>query len=243
MLHIAVCDDEKAICKQIQKYIEDYSLRYREKNSIDIFYNGEDLHDTLEKGQHYDLIFLDIDLYFLNGIEIGNYIRNILHNETTQIVFISAKQEYAIELFAVRPLDFIVKPVTPLQVERCLDFMTKQKQQQRTTFTYQVGNITKNIPLTDILHFESNARKILIFHQNGHDEFYGKLDDINEQLKDYPFLRIHKSFYVNYLHINVICQKDVVMENGTLLTISRPKLKEVLKQLNEIRKKGVIPWS
>lgn len=244
MLYIALCDDEFEICSQLQQCVEKYAQQYHEEVHCEVFLNGEDLYEKLELGQYYDLVFLDIELYLINGVEIGDYIRNVLHNEMMQIVFVSSKTHYAPKLFAIRPMDFIEKPVTYSRVENCLKLTKRAKKHHWATFTYQTGKITKNILLMDILYFESDSRKIMLHHVDGCDIFYEKLDHVQQQLfeQDQPFIRIHKSFLVNYIRAKSFHPEFAVMENGVSLKISRSKQKEVRERIDELRQKGIIEW-
>lgn len=242
LLHIAICDDEKIICDQLINFITDYQEHNHTEIAISVFYNGEDIYERLEKGQFYDLIFMDIEMYQISGIDVSKYIRNELENEMTQIVFVSSKQHYAMDLFAIRPLDFIIKPINYDRIAFCLDFISKRKKQQKTVFTYQVSGVTKVISLEDILYFHSSARKVFIKTVEGADEFYGKLDDIEKQLQNNLFLRIHKSTLINYMWVRFIKDPDITMKNGDVLQISYPKRKSVLENLNELRKKGITQW-
>lgn len=242
MLHIAICDDEKVICKQIEEFISDFQKKNSVVFKVDIFYNGEDIYERIAEGQFYDLIFMDIELYHLNGIEVGKYIRKEQDNEITQIAFVSSKQSYAMDLFSVRPLDFILKPISYERIAFCLDFVLKRKKQHRTVFSYQVSGITKTVPPEDILYILSSARKVILKTMGSSDEFYGKLDDLEKKLKDLPFIRIHKSALINYLWIESVKNLDVTMKDGTVLQISHPKKKTVYENLNMIKMEGIFRW-
>ena len=242
MLHIAICDDEKVICKQIEEYISDFQQKNHTAFKIDIFYNGEDIYERIAEGQFYDLIFMDIELYHLNGIEVSTFIRKEQNNETTQIAFVSSKQSYAMDLFAVRPLDFIVKPITYERIAFCIDFVLKRKKQHKAVFSYQVSGITKTVPPEDIMYILSNARKVILKSTSSKEEFYGKLDDIESQLKDQSFIRIHKSALINYLWVESVKNLDITMKDGTVLQISHPKKKAIYEQLNKIRLEGIFRW-
>lgn len=236
MLYIAICDDDKKICEQIGKIIGEYEHTFGQKLHVDLFFNGEDLYERLAEGQYYDLIFLDIDMYRLDGIEISTFIRNTQKNETTQIVFISSNQDHALKLFAVRPLDFIVKPVSSERIHFCVDYTAKKKERHKTVFFYRVSGILKTVLPEDILYFQSDARKIFMIHSTGEDVFYGKLDEVESRLQAYPFLRIHQSVLVNYMWIQSIQKLDVLMKNDKMLRISYPKRKEVTEKLEKIRR-------
>lgn len=242
MLRIAICDDEAIICKQIKKFIETYTSDYCESIQINIFENGENLYDCLDSLQYFDLIFIDIELYKISGIEIASFIRNDLNNQSSQIVFISSKKKYALDLFAVRPLDFLLKPISEESIKNSINLTKKLKQKGQEVFSYKSSNFIRNIPLADIYFFESNARKIKIVYEKGEDIFYGKLDEINETVQDYPFLRIHQSFLVNYVKVVSSHLSEVILDNGMTLPVSRQKRKELLHRLAEIKTGVLLSW-
>ncbi len=235
MIKIAICDDEPLICKEITETIESQSGDFLESIRIAVYTNGESLYEDLGKGHYFDLIFLDIELYKINGIDIGIYIRKTLDNQLSQIVFVSSKQEYAMDLFAIHPLNFLVKPIDPQQVICCLKLTLRMGQRDTKCFSYQIKGTTKRIPLSDIYYFESNARKIKLVFAGGEDTFYGKLCEIYEQIKPFSFLHIHKSYIVNYLWVKSCEGHEMVLENGKTLPISRSMRKQVLKRITEIR--------
>ena len=78
---------------------------------------------------------------------------------------------------------------------------------------------------SNILYFESNNRKVTVAKINGRDSFYGKLNSICQEVEDRGFLAIHKSYLVNYLHIESCRSTDVTMDNGEILPISRARQK------------------
>ena len=119
-IQIAVCDDELEICMQIEKQLiyilDELSFKY----DIDCFLTGEELCNEMKK-ERYDLIFLDIELPNMSGVQIGKYIRETLKNEIVQIAYISSKQEYAMELFDFRPINFLIKPLTYKNIRKVID--------------------------------------------------------------------------------------------------------------------------
>lgn len=244
IMRIAICDDEKIICTQIENLISDYQRKNPDKNDIEFisYTNGDDFYEKLVEGDFYDLIFMDIELYHMNGIAISSYIRNEQENEATEIVFISSLQHYSQDLFALRPLDFILKPITYEHIAHCIDMTFKRKKSRNQVFLYQARRVTKSVLLGEILYFQSNARKITMKSVHGTEVFYGKLNDVEERLpKDY-FIRIHHSILINYMAVKEIDHLDVTMVDGAVLRISNPHRKKVYDQLCEIRKRRVISW-
>ena len=75
------------------------------------FFSGKELLEDIEKSGVCDLLFLDIELGDYTGVEVGKKIRSDIRYESMQIVFVSAKDNYAMQLFDIRPMNFLVKPV------------------------------------------------------------------------------------------------------------------------------------
>ncbi|MCR6546073.1 LytR/AlgR family response regulator transcription factor [Dehalobacterium formicoaceticum] len=96
MLNIAICDDENSFCTELEEYL----LKINNKYHVDIYSTGEELCQKIAEKAHYDLIFLDIEMSKLNGIETGKYIRENLHAHFIQIVYVSAQSNYAMELYS-----------------------------------------------------------------------------------------------------------------------------------------------
>ena len=111
MFRIAICDDVKSICDEIKNIILENKELQSEKIKIDIFNNGETLIEELRENTQYDLIFLDIELGEINGVEVGHIIRDDMEDYTTKIVYISGKNSYDRQLFDVQPMKFISKPI------------------------------------------------------------------------------------------------------------------------------------
>ena len=106
----------------------------RRKTGIEMetefFYSGESLYNAIAKqGYIFDLILLDIELMMMNGVQVGQKIREELNNDIVQIVYISGKESYAMELFDIRPLNFLIKPVDrkkwKLRLKRSLKLQQK----------------------------------------------------------------------------------------------------------------------
>lgn len=231
MLRIAICDDEKITCRQLEDMLCDISENIQHEFEIEVYYSGEELYNFLLKGNSYDLILLDIELHEINGVEIGKKIRNDLNDEVTQIVYISSKESYAMELFEVRPLNFIIKPISREKVELILMKAIKLLEKDCRYFEYKYNNVNFNIPTNDILYFESNGRKVNIILSDEIKSFYGKLSEVEEQLNNPDFIMIHKSYLVNFNFCIEYNYEYIKMSNQEVLTISQNNRKAVREKL------------
>ena len=166
MFHIAVCDDEKIICEEIRTFAQRYAEEKTCSVDCSIFLSGEALYESLARGNYYDVIFLDIELFHISGIEIGEYIRRQLKDMLSQIVYISSRPEYAMELFATHPLDFLTKPISFEKFSVCLNQTAELKSKRGAFFSYNCRGEYRRIPLSNILYFESQNRKVCVTRVN-----------------------------------------------------------------------------
>ncbi len=231
MLKIAICDDDKALCLQLKSMLNETNEKTDENIEISIFFSGEEMCDSLLGGNHFNIIFLDIELREINGVEVGKKIREEFNDELTQIVYISAKDSYAMDLFDIRPLNFLVKPLKTEKIESVLKTAKKILGTSNQYYEYKIGNVNFNVLLNDILYFESSGRKVKIILKDDVTEYYGKLSEVEEKLKNSDFFFIHKSYLINYNHVIEYTYEYVKMSNNEILGISQNNRKAVREKL------------
>ena len=110
MLRIGICDDEELITKRLMRILYSLEKNQSENYDIEVYTDSVKLSEKLSAGKRYDLIFLDIMMPVKSGVEVGKIIRNDLKDNITQIVFISSENKYAMDLFEIRPMNFLIKP-------------------------------------------------------------------------------------------------------------------------------------
>ena len=103
-------------------------------------------------------------------------------------------------------------------------------------FEYRFNKVPYKLPINSIIYFESSGRLINIKHKEGNGKFYGKLSNIEKQLKDgkIPFLRIHQSYLVNYRYVCKISYSNVILFDGTVLQISEDRQKVIRERYNDL---------
>lgn len=235
-MKIAICDDEIIICSQIEKILTEIFLHKSIDADIDLFYSGERLCEEREK-EKYDLIFLDIEFPNMNGVETGKYIRKVLNNNITQIAYISSKQEYAMELFKVHPLDFLKKPLDKEQLEELIDDYITISGAQKEVFRYKKGYSSHKIEVQKIMYFVRDNRKVSMYTTEGVETFYESLESIYDRIKNYGFLFIHKSYMVNYRYVQVIKYDSVIMSDNAEFSISQSRRKQIREIYNGLEEK------
>ncbi|MBE6844949.1 MAG: response regulator transcription factor [Ruminococcus sp.] len=239
MIRIAIVDDENNICSYVERCLLNLSKMHCISIEVDVFNSGEDLMKTIHE-LFYDVIFLDIKMQNLSGLDISKTIRNTMGNETTQIIYISGNTEYAIEVFDYDPFHFLPKPLNEEKIESVFLKLIRKLSLKSEAFTYKIGCNSVKVAIKDIIYFESDKRKIIIHYNNKEDEFYGSLENIAQQLGKHNFLQVHKSFLINCIHVRKCKYESLEMSNHMIIPIAQSKRKEVReKQLEFINNEEV----
>lgn len=229
MLRIAVCDDEETVCSTLENYINKACTDIYIDSEIDLFSSGAILKRHLKDGNTYNIFFLDIELKDDTGIDVSDYIRNKIKDESAQIVYVSGKNEYDRQLFAFRPFTFIEKPFDIDVIRTTLEKYMRIYGNKNDLFHYKYGHDTYWVNLSTILYFKSNRKKITILTLTTNDEFYGSISSIINQLRSKGFISPHKSYLVNYRFIKVFQADAIIMVNGDKIPIAKGKRDEISK--------------
>lgn len=230
MYYIGICDDGENTCFELERMVLSYAEQKGMGLKTAVWFTGETLCNYLKEGNPLDVLFLDIELWKMTGIEAGKFIRDRLEDRRLQIVYISGKASYAQSLFKTQPLDFLVKPIRQEQMEEVLELAVKILGRNETKFAYQRGRDYYYIPYGDIQYFVSEGRKIRIVTTHGEKEFYGKIRDLEKMIPE-VFLKIHQSYLVHTLFIARYAYEEVELTDGTVLSISQKYRKQVRKSL------------
>jgi len=177
-------------------------------------------------------MFLDIEYVRgeKNGIDLAKLIRDVYENNQVTIVFISRESKYALELFQVQPLDFLIKPLKRAKIAMVINKHLELTGLWEKEFSYKKGRNTFKVQVKDIVYVESVGRKLYLRLADGREEeFYGSIKEIYEsQLQKYDFLYIHASYLVNYDHISTLMFDRVKLKQGGAdLPISRQRQDDV----------------
>ena len=227
MFKIAVCDDVASVCNELKTMIMDMKNDLICKEiTIDTFYSGEALIDNIKEENLYDLIFLDIELGKINGVEVGHIIRKQMEDYVTKIIYISSKDIYDRQLFDVQPLHFLKKPIDSKKVFDDIQLAMKISEKENRNFEFKSFRNTIKVPYRDILYFESRGRKVFLMGTKNNYIFYGNIKDLEEVLPKF-FIHPNRSYFVNYEFITCFKFEELIMTDGSIIPISRNKRKEI----------------
>ncbi len=220
MLQIAICDDEQFYQEKIQRLLEACLKRRSLPYEIHLFGSGEEFLAENENRVKYHIVFMDINMNEVDGIQTAMEIR-AFHSHT-YIVFITAFINYALEGYKVNAVRYIMKDALDGAIEECMDAILQRMEVARVTFSFLEGE--KSLYTDNLLYVESRKHKSLFYYMEKEPveyQLYDKLDEVEKKLKCCGFLRIHKSYLVNMKHIRKINNYKVLLDTGAELPVPR----------------------
>lgn len=219
IIRIGVCEDEKILRQHCIKYIEAYFKSRQLGCCVDDYEKGEAL--IKNKHDQYQLLLLDVDLgEMIDGIELAKKLR--IQGNTSEIVFLTSHQEEAYRAFEVEAFRYLIKPLKKEALYEVLDkAVEKIKTKQVKKLCFKSGSTILQLSADDIFYIENIGHKQLIHTRNEIYEINNTMKELEKQLQDYDFFRIHKSFLVHMKYIKQHKKDTVIMENEDKLCISR----------------------
>ena len=220
-MDIAIADDEKPIRDHICNLIEKQKTECR----LSAYANGEEL---ISSEQRFDIVFLDIHMEEMNGIETARKLREKW--EDVVIIFITGLKEYVFEALDLYAFHYLLKPLDEQKFAEVLEKAVAEviKNSKRKWLFIKTRNLT--LDQSDILYIESKAKKVEI-HTIGTKrsiEIYGSMDNLESQLGD-DFYRCHRAFIVNMLYITEYDRESITLTNGDRVYLTKKKYGEFVK--------------
>lgn len=224
MIRIAIVDDEKIILRSIHKKIETLFCEAEAKFEIYDYTDAVAALKEIEKSS-FDILFLDIDMPQISGMEIAKKIR--VHQENIDIVFITNKEELVYDAIKFTPFRFIRKYRFENEIEEAVSEFINKFGKNNYMYMFSTPQGKKGVLVTQIKYIEVMSHKLNVHGINESFIANGNLKDIEDMFYDYGFFRIHQGYLVNYRFINLIKHKEVVLDNRTILPISRGKYEKI----------------
>lgn len=224
-MKLAVCDDEKNDLDNIANIIKDF---FAADCEISKYKDAESLLEDSHK-QFFDVLFLDIDLPDMNGMQLAERIRD--ENEYVKIIFITNREDCVYKGYKYNAFRFIAKNSLEDGLTEALTALSRyyESKNNYVTFKTQNNEITRNID--NIQYLEVHGHDMLIKYNNNTEKISGTMSQYEKLLTPKGFIRIHKSFLVNYRYIYSIEKNDVKLNDGTLLPLSRKRINETKNKL------------
>ena len=234
MYKIAIVENDAHDAEQIELYIKRYEKEAGISARVSRFEDGELF--LLNYKTHFDIVFMDIKLVGLDGLEVARKLRAI--DQEIVIVFVTNMAQYAIKGYEVDACDFAVKPVT------YADFYIKMRKAVRRVrrgqddiITFKMMGSVAKISASNIYYVEVIKHDLIYHTVSGEIKSHGTMRDVEEKLKKYSFYRVHHSYLVNLAHVYA-AQGDFIVVNGTEIKISRSKKLDFMEKFAKFAEGG-----
>ena len=195
MLRIGICDDSADARIALRAALERALDRRKGEGTFFEFSSGEGLLRWMEKhAGELDLVFLDIEMGELDGMETARRLR--LADEGLQLVFVTGYTDYVFDGYSVGALGYLMKPPQPDRLDEVLDRgLEARLRDGDKAFLCRSGETMYRIPKKSILYFASDRRQVSCVAAARTYTFYGKLDEVERDVGE-GFVRIHQRYLV-----------------------------------------------
>lgn len=222
-MRIAVCDDSSLDRELIVALLHQYFVDRPISHEMIQYENGTDLLHDVEDGMWFDIVFLDIYMKDLLGIDVAHQLRGMGYQG--HIVFLTATADFAVDGYEVEAMGYLLKPHSYEKLSQVMDRATREM----TVNFYPVKHHSKVIKVSyhEILYIESSNSKCILHCCNGQSYvIYKKLSEIEQELNDERFLRCHQSYLVNMDYIHKM-DRQFTLVTGDIVLIRQRNLKAI----------------
>ena len=222
-MHIAVCDDSAFDRELIVELLHIYFAQKPFQYKLAQYNSGINLVCDVEDGCWFDIIFLDIYMNGLLGIDAAHKLRALGFDGA--IIFLTASADFAVDSYEVQAGGYLLKPHSYEKLCMVMDRVLSAC--DINTYQIQRRGVVTRIPYHEILYVESRNTRCLLHRKGGGTyTMYKKLGEIEEELYDPRFLRCHQSYLVNMAYVQN-ADHQFTLFTGDIVLIRQRNLKEI----------------
>ena len=244
LLKIGICDDEPEYTTILADYLKTYDIDSEKDYSfqIDKFTSAKELLSAYTKPETYHILFLDVEMPEINGVDMARQIRKI--TQDVIICFVTSFDKYAIQAYGVEALAYVVKPVAYAELKRVLSravvlvqYTFDYKEAEERYIEVPVSRNTRIVDVRTIQYIEKRRNKCVLHCTDAEITCYETLKKICSKLDQNIFIYVHQGYIVNFDAIKEVKENVVCLGDGVEVPLSRSHYKEVKnRHMSKIRK-------
>lgn len=229
MIRIAIVEDDAHDREELKKCLRQYEEENKQKFRITEFQDGEDI--ITNYTADYDLILLDIEMTFMNGMRAAEKIREL--DTDVILIFITNAPQYAIQGYKVNALDYMLKPISYFSFSESMGRALKMaKKQEKEYITILLKGGKMKLDVSRICYVEVQDHLLIYHTTEGNFITKGTIRDADSQLDPRKFFRCNRCYLVNLEYVENYKGSDVTVYSDTI-QVSRSRRKPFLDALNE----------
>lgn len=229
-MKIGICEDQEGERTCLKELLLQYSQEQCCCVEVEEFSSGEELLAAFAP-HTYSLLFLDVYMGDLNGLETAEAIRKL--DPECLLVFVTASRDHAVEGFGVEALHYLLKPIGMEQVQEVFRRGAAVLQSAMQCITFMADRMPMRIPLRAIAYIEVYDKTCFIYTGQQCMKTYMTLEELEQQLDKSIFLRCHRSYIVNMRYIVNVEDADFVLGSAVRIPIAKAKKAAIKKQYME----------
>ena len=227
-MNIAIIEDSGQELSLLERCLQSYLSSRQVYRVIDTYTSGEAFLENWPS-KSYDLVFLDILMEGISGIEVARKIRET--DSECLLIFISSSKEYALQGFEVRAFDYLLKPLSEERFQKTMDLCQNELAKHIRYIEVKESRTLVKIPLNEIIYTDYYNHYIQIHTAARLIRSYQQFDVFSPLLLCYPqFLCCYRNCIVNMDHVDSVDKHDFVMENGERVLITRGNRNSIYQQ-------------
>lgn len=173
----------------------------------------------------FDVLFLDIDMPETSGIDVANQIRK--YNDNIIIIFVTNMEQLVFETIKYSPFRFVRKQKINEDLKEALESLIKKVSRENIIYKFRSEGENVRIKLSDIIYFESFRHDVELHMIGGNTvSVPDTLESLQNKFEAAGFIRIHKSYLVNYKYILSFDKTSLILDDHSILPISRYRLND-----------------
>ncbi|MDD3368574.1 MAG: LytTR family DNA-binding domain-containing protein [Lachnospiraceae bacterium] len=231
IFQIALCDNDAEDLKRLQSFCDLFLQAHPEMECVfESFSSSTELKQQCNC-KKFDVFILDILMPELNGIELGREIRR--NNPNTPILYTTTAREFAFEAYGIHAMFYLEKPVEFEQLEPALlAAIQYHNRKQKNKILVNTKDGTTTVDINEVSYIE-NVSRTAVYHLCNKEEIVSICNrksfesSVEEACKNGNFIQSHKSFFVNMQYIKLIHQKELYLDSGEQIPISRNRYAQV----------------
>lgn len=225
-MKIAIVEDNAVDSEILEELLSKFFLQENINFELFIYTSGEDL--LVDWPSDFDIVFLDIHMEKMNGIEAAARIRET--NERVVIIFVTHDPQYSLMGYSVDALDYLIKPITFDLLDRVLSKAVRRLGNlDRTCITIRNNEGYFIVNPMDIQYIELANRKLVIHTSTGSIACLKTMQNMADQLPD-TFFRCHSAFLINLNAVESVRGPYAVVA-GKMIPVSKHRKQEFFSSL------------
>ena len=232
MLNVAIVEDRAEAVDSLKNHMARLKAEKGLECAYTVFENGLFFIENYKPT--YDVIFMDIEMPLMNGMEAAKRLRKV--DPYVPLVFITDLKQYALKGYEVEAMDFLVKPVNYVSFATMMERVCRRSTKKDERLTLSTAQGVFNVNINDVYYVEMSNHYV-IYHTVTEDiSFFGSLSEEEKRLPSDMFVRCNSGYLVNLAHVKKV-QDGIVFVSDSQLPLSRNKkmtfMQSLLKYMSE----------